>query len=325
MKGNRFIRKSVLTAVALAAGIGFTSSAWAGVKVAIANFGTHPVLDKVVENVKKGIRENGYADATFEVLHVNFKGELVPQMLEKLAAGKPDIIVTVTTPVSQTAKTVLADKGIPIIFTAITDPVDAGLIPAPDKGSSTMNGVSDKQNMDSVVAFIKQVFPKVKAVGVPYNPGEPNDIVQYNEFSTAAKKAGLAVTGVGIDNESNLPTRIVSFRGKVDVVYIPASNLLQSNIGAVSAMMRQINMPAVDSMFENVEKGDSALAFAIDYSLIGYRAGEMAAKVLGGAKLESLKPYWPKDADHRAIFSKKQMAGYGVAIPDVYKACCVVD
>ena len=215
--------------------------------IAIANFGDHPVLNLVVDEVKRAVGDGGYKDATFDVKHTNFDGALVPQMLEALAATKPDLMVVVTTPVAQTAKTVLANRGIPVIFTAITDPVDAGLVPSRDQPSEMMTGVSDKQNITAVFNFIKTLHPGAKTVGFPYNPGEPNDVVQLNEAKAAADATGLALAAVGVEAEGDLPVRVNSLKGKADVIYVPASNLVQSGIGTVSALARKMKMPLIDS------------------------------------------------------------------------------
>lgn len=108
-------------------------------RVAIALFGPHPSLQQTVDGFKEQLAAEGIA-ANYDEAHVNFDRSLVPQLLNRLAAGNPDLMLTITTPMTQSAKQILANREFPIVFAPVTDPVKAGLLPSWDTGAPQMTG-----------------------------------------------------------------------------------------------------------------------------------------------------------------------------------------
>ncbi len=146
------------------------------IKVGIANFGEHPQLNASIAGFKEAMAANGFAEGTdvvYSESHTNFDASLVPQMIAKLQAENPKLIYTITTPVSQIAKKALAGSGIPIVFSAVTDPVAAKLVPSWDKGDDGMTGASDLHDIAAVLEFTHKFLPDAKRLALPYNPGEP--------------------------------------------------------------------------------------------------------------------------------------------------------
>ena len=146
--------------------------------IAITSFGEHPALQQVIDGMKASMKARGYAegkDVSYSFTHVNWERNVIPQMLTKVAAGKPDVIVTITTPVTQTAVRAIGDRGIPIVFSAVQDPVVAGVVPSSAMPSNIMTGASNLADMEGTLRFIKQLLPKAKRLGLPYNPGDDAD------------------------------------------------------------------------------------------------------------------------------------------------------
>ncbi|HCW69934.1 MAG TPA: ABC transporter, partial [Thalassospira lucentensis] len=144
------------------------------IKVGIANFGEHPQLNAAIAGFKEAMAENGFVegtDVTYSESHTNFDASLVPQMITKLQSENPKLIYTVTTPVSQIAKQILAGSDIPIVFSAVTDPVAAKLVPSWDAGDTNMTGASDLQDIAAVLEFTRKLLPDAKRLAIPYNPG----------------------------------------------------------------------------------------------------------------------------------------------------------
>lgn len=299
------------------------------IKIGIANFGEHPQLNASIDGFKKALTEAGYVegkDVVYTESHTNFDASLVPQMIAKLQAEQPKLIYTVTTPVSQIAKKALAGSGIPIIFTAVTDPVAAKLVPSWDAGDEGMTGASDLQDMAAVMKFTKTLLPDAKRFGVPYNPGEANDVALLEKVKELAPAAGFEVVAVGVDNVNDIQQRIASFAGKADVIYTPASNLLQPAIAAVSAAARQAGIPIVNSDDGAVRNGVVPASFAVNYEQVGINAGKIAAEVLKGKDPKTIAPSRPAYEDHAPTISKKTMAAFGMEIPESMADCgCIVD
>ena len=308
--------------------LGLAASAQAEpLKIGIAQFGPHPQLDAVVDAFKAEIAAEGLSDVTYDYGHVNFDPALIPQLVQKIKAGNPDLLLTITTPLSQGAKQVMKDSGIPIVFSAVTDPVAAKLVPSWDKGDADMTGASDLQNMDGVLEFIRKLLPDAKTVGFPYNPGEDNDVVAMQLIKELAPKHGFEVAEVGVDNANDIPIRIASLKGKADVIYVPGSNLIQPAISAVASAADQAGIPIVNSSEDSVVDHRTLASFAVNYSQVGRNAAKLAVAILKDKKSPAeLAPIKPTYEDHAAMISAKQLAKYNMTLPKDMEGCgCIAE
>lgn len=327
MNRRTYLKSAVAAAGLLAFGAGVAHAE--PVKIAIANFGDHPQLNAAVEGFKKELADEGFKEGTdvvFTVDHVNFDATLVPQMLSKIEAQKPALVLAVTTPVSQQAKNAFAKSNIPVVFTAVTDPVAAGLTPSWDKGDANMTGASDMQDVGATLKFTRAFLPNAKKLGIPFNPGEANDVAMVKIMTEEAPKQGFEVVELGIDNANDIPQRVSSLAGKADVIYVPGSNLIQPAIAAVASAALGAKIPIVNTDDGPVKQGIVPASFAMSYDKVGHNAGKIAARILKGEKPADIAPIKPTYEDHAATISKKASAAFGVTIPDSFKDCnCQVD
>jgi putative ABC transport system substrate-binding protein len=308
---------------ALASGMA-PGSALAADTVAIAQFGPHPQLDAVVTAFKAELAAEGYTEGdkiSFVESQANFDASLIPQMVTKLQGSSPKLMLTITTPVSQGAKQLLAGSNIPVIFAAVTDPVSAKLVPAWDKSDPMMTGASDLQDIEAILAFTRKLFPDAKRLALPYNPGEDNDLAALKLVKDNAGKYGFEVVELGIDNTNDIPIRIASLQGKADVMYLPASNLLQPAAPSIAAAAQQIKLPIVNASADVVEKGLVPASFEVDYSKVGTNAGKLAAAFLGGRAIAELPPIKPTYEDHHALINEKVLTDLGYSVPPDLKDC----
>ncbi len=208
----------------------------------------------------------------------------------------------------------------------MTDPVAAKLVPSWDAGDEGITGASDLQDIAAILTFTKKLFPNAKRIGVPYNPGEANDVALLDKVKQAAPSAGFEVVSVGVDNVNDIQQRIASFAGKADVIYTPASNLLQPAIAAVSAAARQAGIPIVNSDDAAVRTGVVPASFAVNYEQVGENAGKIAAQILKGADPKTIKPSRPAYEDHAPLINKTAMKAFGVDVPASLADCnCFVN
>ncbi|CAN0655200.1 ABC transporter [Nitratireductor aquimarinus] len=324
---SRLWLRGVVAAGAMALGLGAASAE--PIRIGIANFGEHPQLNTAIQGFKDAMAAGGYEegkDVVYSESHTNFDASLVPQMIAKLQAEGPVLMYTVTTPVSQIAKKALAGSGIPIVFSAVTDPVAAKLVPSWEAGDEGMTGATDLQDVAAVMEFAKKLVPDAKRIGQPYNPGEANDVALLEKVQEAAPAAGFEVVAVGVDNVNDIQQRVASLAGKADVIYTPASNLLQPAIAAVSAAARQAGIPIINSDDGAVSDGVVPASFAVNYQQVGLNAGKIALQILDGTDPKSIPPMNPAYEDHSPRISKKAMAAFGLEIPEELADCnCIVD
>jgi putative ABC transport system substrate-binding protein len=278
--------------------------------------------------MKASMTQRGYQegkDVAYSFDHVNWERNLIPQMLVKVASGKPDVIVTITTPVTQTAVRAIGDRSIPIVFSAVQDPVVAGVIPSWDKPSQIMTGASNLADMDGTLRFIKQLLPNAKRLGLPYNPGDDADNALRQRLQQHAPKYGLELVMVGVDNVNDMPQRLQTLAGKVDAVFVIPSNLFQPATSQMAAIFTRLNLPAFNGLPAPVTKHEMLGTYSVDWPKIGANTAAIVERVLKGAKVSDIAPSVPGVADHRMIISGPQLAHYNIALPESLKNCnCVV-
>ncbi|CAN5806747.1 ABC transporter substrate-binding protein [soil metagenome] len=302
-----------------------TAAATAQPKIAIALFGPHPSLQQVVDGFKQEIAAQGIV-ATYDEGNVNFDRTLAPQLLQRMAAGDPTLMLTVTTPMAQTAKRALASRTFPIVFAPVTDPVSAKLVPSWDKGDVLMTGVSNLPDLDQTCEFVKQLVPAAKRLAILYNPGDDSDVAFVNALEKIAPKHALALEKVGVDNANDIPARVQSTQGKADALFIPASSLLQPASAAIASTANRIKMPTFNSNTAGVIGHQFLAAYSVDWTRVGINGGRQAAQILKGKKAEDIAISLPARSDHEIKISGQRMKDLGLTLPDALKNCnCVVN
>lgn len=297
-----------------------------GKKVAIANLGPHGALNAVVSGFKNGLETGGYKEGdnvAFEYKDANFDPSVVAQMITALEATDPDLFLTVTTPITQASKRVVRNKDIPIVFAPVTDPIDAGLVTSWENGSDRFVGASNLQSMETVFEFGEQLLGNVESVGLLYNPGDANDVVNVRYAQAAADKMGIKLNAVSVDTPNDIPVRVAALKG-VDFIYLIPSSMLQPSMPAVAAAANRDKIPVINASPVGVEDGNLLASMSVSWFDVGRQAGIRAAKILDGAKPSELSIFRPMPEDHKALISAKRMEAMGMTLPDALSNCdCV--
>ncbi|MGC1502736.1 MAG: ABC transporter substrate-binding protein [Sulfitobacter sp.] len=317
---------SILAGAALAVAI-LTGQAIAQDKtVAIANLGPHPALNAVVDGFKRGMADGGYVDGTdvcYAYQDASFDASVVAQMITTLEAQNPDLFLTVTTPISQAARRVVQNKSIPIVFAPVTDPVDAGLVPSWEGGSDRFTGASNLQSMETVFKFAANLLGRADKIGLLYNPGDANDVVNISYAEAAAKAMGIELVSVSVETTADIPVRVNALKD-TDVIYLIPSSMLQPALPAVAAAARRIDVPVINASPVGVEDGQILASMAVSWFEVGRQAGLRAARLLDGEAVSSIDIYRPAPADHAPLISAAFMNASGMTLPAALADCgCV--
>lgn len=312
-----------LTALSFSAGPGIAADK----KVAIASLGPHSVLTLVIDGFKAGLASSGLKEGSgveYVYRDANFDPSLAAQVLTALEASKPDLLLTVTTPITQASRRLIRDKSLPIVFAPVTDPVDAGLVKSWGKGSARFVGASNLQDMDTVIRNAKLILGKASTMGLLFNPGDANDRVNVKYAEAAAKKAGVALRAVSVETTNDIPNRVEALKG-VDFIYLIPSSMLQPALAAVAASAKRNRIPVINASPAGVKDGHVLAAVSVSWRDVGRQAGLLAAKILQGAKPSDLPIFRPRPEDHRVLLSAKRFGALGLPIPAAFKDCkCVL-
>ncbi|VVE13168.1 ABC transporter substrate-binding protein [Pandoraea horticolens] len=297
--------------------------------IGIANFGPHPALSRTISGFKEQLAKHGFIEGktvTYAYSDANFTPGLIPQTLAQIVSQRPKVILTVTTPVAQAAVRNVSDARIPLVFSQVTNPIAAGLVPDWEHGSERIVGTASVTDYDAVLAFAKKIFPRAKSFGVLYNAGEVNDVAAIKSLGVAAEKAGMKMVATSVDTTIDVPQRTGTMKG-LDFFYAIGSNLVQSSLPAVASVTDRLKMPILSAEHELIRKGNLiAVAYAPSYESQGAHAADLALALMNGKKPSELAVYRPQPGDYLALVNRKKLEQLGLTIPPEMRDCkCFVD
>lgn len=310
-----FSKRLGLAAVAAAMALGVSGPVWAkDAHVAITQIVEHPALDAVRKGVKDVLAEAGYTEGqnlkwSFESAQGN--PATAAQIAKKFVGDAPDVIVAIATPSAQAVAA--STKSIPLIFSAVTDPVGAKLVKDAMKPGGNVSGVSDMTPIAAHMALVKRVVPGAKSLGVVSNPGEANSVSLVNLIEAEGPKAGMTVTVAPATKSGEVLAAARSLVGKVDAIYIPTDNTVVSAFEAVVKVGNEAKLPVLAGDTDSVKRGAVAAA-GFNYYDIGRQTGQMVLKVLNGGNPGDM----PVEgvAKSELYVNLTSAAAQGVSLPD---------
>ncbi|TWG80428.1 putative ABC transport system substrate-binding protein [Cupriavidus gilardii J11] len=244
----------------------------------------HPALDAIRDGVRAELKSAGYdADKNLKWEYQSAQGNTgtAAQIARKFVGDQPDAIVAIATPSAQAV--VAATKSVPVVYSGVTDPIAAQLVKGWGASGTNVTGVSDKLPLDRQVALIKRVVPKVKTVGMVYNPGEANSVVVVKELKTLLAKEGLSLREAAAPRTVDIASAAKSLVGKVDVIYTNTDNNVVSAYEALVKVANESKVPLVAADTDSVKRGAIA-ALGINYNDLGHQTGKIVARILKGEK-----------------------------------------
>lgn len=256
--------------------------------IGITQLVEHPSLDKARIGFLKALEDNGYIDGeNIKIDYQNAQSDMPTTQLiaNKFVSDKTDLIYAISTPSAQAAYN--ATKDIPILITAVTDPVEAGLVDSLDNPNGNVSGTSDYLSIDKNLQVIKTLVPNAKTIGVLYNTSEVNSKIQVDLLKEYAELNQYTIIEKGISSANEINQGMASLIDKIDVLYVPTDNLVVNSMPLVAKIATENKIPVVASEDGSVKSGALACN-GIDYERLGYQTGEMAVKILKGEKVSTL-------------------------------------
>ncbi|MBE0067820.1 ABC transporter substrate-binding protein [Thermoanaerobacterium thermosaccharolyticum] len=284
------------------------------ITIGITQIVEHPALDSAREGFIKALKDNGYVEGkNVTFIQENAQGDMstAQTIAKKFVDKNVDLIFSIATPTTQAVKK--ATSTIPIVFTAVTDPVAAGLVKSFDKPGGNVTGTSDMEPINDQLKLIKDLVPGAKRIGIIYNAGEVNSTVQVKIAKDDAVSLGYSIVEATVSNSSEVNQAAQSLVGKVDAIWLPTDNTVASSVAAIIKVANSAKIPVVVAEKGMVE-GGSLATLGISYSDLGYQAGSMAIKILKGEKPANIKVETAKNL--QLIINQKEADAIGLKIPD---------
>lgn len=257
-------------------------------RIGVVQIVQHPALDAARDGFVASLKQQGYVDGKnvrFDFQSAQGDFATAQAIAQKFVADRVDVILAISTPAAQACAN--ATKDIPILFTAVTDPVAAQLVKSLKQPGTNITGTSDLTPVEQQLRLLSQIAPKAKRVGVVLNPGEANSVVQMQLAESAARKLRMTLVKAPAMSSAGVFEAAQSLVGKVQAIYVPTDNTVVSAIESVVKVANANRLPLIVGEENGVYRGALATV-GINYYDLGVQTGEMAVKVLRGAKPSTL-------------------------------------
>ena len=248
--------------------------------VAITQIVEHPALDACRKGVEDELKAQGI-EVTWTYESAQGNPGTAAQIARKFVGQAPAAIVAISTPSAQTV--VAATKDIPVIFTAVTDPVGAKLVADPKKPGGNVTGMSDLSPIAKHLDLIARITPKAKKIGVISNPGEANSVTLVGLLKEHAPARGMTIVEAAAPRSNDVLAAARSLVGKVDAIYVPTDNTVVSALEGVIKTGMENKLPVYAGDTDSVPRGAIA-ALGFNYYDVGRQTGTILARVLKGEK-----------------------------------------
>lgn len=271
--------KRILT-LALATAMAFSGLCFAAqtATVSVNQFVEHPSLNESLRGFQDQLKEEGL-DINYNVHNAQANMPTVLQIVNQIIGEKPDLVLAIATPSAQATAQKIKDR--PVLFTAVTDPVAAGLVQSMDSPGGNVTGTTDMNPIKQQLALIREIHPNAKNLGVVYNAGEANSVVQVDILKKEGAGSGFTIVEATTVNSAGIYQAAKSLVGRVDAIYLPTDNTVISNMEAIIKVCVENKIPLYPGEADSVRRGGVA-SMAIDYYQLGRQTGIMAANILRG-------------------------------------------
>ncbi|NLK27839.1 MAG: ABC transporter substrate-binding protein [Clostridiales bacterium] len=287
------------------------------VTIGIGQFAEHASLDNCREGFLAGLAEEGYVEGeNLSVLIENAQadGGNASQIANNFIAKKVDLIAAIATPMAQSAFGAAKDTKIPVVFTAVTDPVEAQLAKEDHTPNGNTTGTSDKLPVELQLEMIRTILPEAKTIGIMYSTSEVNSLSAIEEYKAAAPEYGFTIVESGIATIADVPLAADQLLEKVDCLNNLTDNTVVSALPVILDKAAQKNIPVFGSEVEQVKLGCLA-SMGLDYYDLGIQTGKMAAQILKGEKKASEIKF--EVIDEAAFYGNKAVAtNLGITLPE---------
>ena len=288
------------------------------VKLGIIQIAEHPALDAARKGFLETLAKNGYVEGKNLVVdYQNAQGDqaTLQSIASKFVQDKKDLILAIATPSAMTMAN--ETKDIPILITAVTDPVTAKLVASLEKPGANITGTTDMNPVAKQLELVKDFVPNAKTVGIIYNSSEINSEVQVKIAREAAPKLGFTLREATVTASSEVMQAAQSLVSKVDAIYLPTDNMVITSLAAVLQVAEEKKIPVIAAETNSVEQGALA-TLGIDYAKLGSQTGEMALRVLKGEKPQDMAIEGQKESN--IVINLKAAQRMGVTVTDAVKA-----
>lgn len=286
--------------------------------IAVTQIIEHHTLDTVRAGLIAELAANGFDEKTIKIVYENAHGNVTTatQISNKFAALRPKIMVGLSTQSAQILLSLSTQAKIPLVFTAVTNPVAAKLAPSLTESGFLTTGVSDFMRPEPQLEMMRAFLPKLVKLGILYNPSEINSVSFLKEMEEAAKAKGIDLIYAALNNTSEASSAVTSLAQKVDALYFPNDNTAMAAVSAIASTALKHHIPVFANDSASVERGALA-AVAYDRFAMGRKTGEIVIAILKGKKPQDIPVVY--DTPFETVVNEQTRKALNLTLPAALK------
>ena len=285
-------------------------------KIGVIQYVSHPSLDNCFAGIEAALKESGLKYELDRQVGSDAAADAdCKTYAESMVSKKYDMIFAIATPAATVAYAATEGTEIPVIFCAVSDPVEAKIVDSMEKPGALCTGTSDVLDLDAQVDLIQSMQPDVKSIGILYTTSEANSISQLATLKEICAMRNITVEATGIQNDADIPSAAAALASKVDCINNFTDNKVVNNLSVVLGAANEAGIPVYGSEVEQVKNGCLA-AVSIDYVELGKVTGNMGIEVLKGADASTMAVQTISKAD--PVVNSEVLASLKLEMPKAY-------
>ena len=285
--------------------------------IGISQFAEHGSLDNCREGFLEGLKEAGIEEGkNLKVNYDNAQADTgtVGTIADSYVSKKVDLICAIATPSAMSAYNAAMSADIPVVYTAVSDPVGAGLAKEDGSNAGNITGSCDLLPVDEQLKMIRKMLPDAKKIGILYTTSEANSVSTIKEYKKVSDKYGFEIVDTGINTLADVDMAAADLVGKVDCICNLTDNTVVASLPTILDKANEKKIPVFGSEIEQVKIGCLA-AEGIDYIALGKQTGKMAAKVLKG-EAKASEQNFETITEPGFYVNNKVAENLGITVPD---------
>ena len=273
----------------------------------------HESLDAAREGFVQALADHGYTDGDTIVLdYQNAQGDssALLTISQRFVGDDCDLVLAIGTGAAQSIASQTSD--IPVLITAVTDPVDAGLVQSSEAPGTNVTGTNDMNPIREQLELIPEILPDAQTVGLLYTSSEDNSILQIEEAKAILEEMNLDYVEQTVTGSNDVQQAVQSIVTRCDAIYIPTDNTFASAMPLVGSVVMESGTPVICGATGMVEAG-GLITLGLNYYNLGYQTGEMAVQVLEGADPASMPVQSQNQYDY--VVNEEMLSALGMELP----------
>lgn len=268
-------------------------------KVFINQFVKHPALDATTKGIVDGLEQNGYKQGVnleIRIESAQANAVLAYQIATKFANQNLDVVVGVATVSAQSFRKYTKEKKIKLVFSSVTDPIEAGLVQNLKNPGGNISGVSNFVKLEPQIKLFKEIQPNLKRLGLIYNPSEINSLSVINKLKELSTEFDIILVLQAVTRTSDVAQAVSKLVNNVDAIFISNDNTALSALQTIINISNKSKIPVYVSDTDAVKLGALAALGPNQYQ-VGLQTAKIITRILDGENPGDIAIESPNDTE----------------------------